>query len=121
MTQNSTLKNLDRILSRAESHVYRLQLQRQPISTRTSKSSVTLTSVSATEKTVKGETEVKKEDEKTEIPVKKVNTRRSLELEKSNDSSLYVSALESLPEENVKRSSRSLTKVIFILYKIRVL
>lgn len=114
VTQNATLKNLDRILSKADSHVYRPQLQRQQVVMRASKSTVTLTSVTAVDKAVAAETVTKKEEEKTEAPVKKIVTRKSLELEKSNDSSLYVSALESLPEEPVKRLSRSSTKVIFL-------
>lgn len=49
----------------------------------------------------------KKEEEKPEVPSKIANVRRSLDLEKSDDSSLYVSALETLPEENAKRLSRT--------------
>lgn len=49
---------------------------------------------------------VKKEEEKVEVP-KILNVRRSLDVEKSDESSLYVSALESLPEENIKRLSRT--------------
>ncbi|XP_014237797.1 G2/mitotic-specific cyclin-B3 [Trichogramma pretiosum] len=54
--------------------------------------------------------QLKKEEEKTEIPapvIKALNAvRRSIEVEKSDESSLYVSALESLPEES-KRLSRT--------------
>ncbi|XP_076242603.1 cyclin B3 [Calliopsis andreniformis] len=50
---------------------------------------------------------VKKNDEKTEIPNKIVNARRSLDLEKSEDSSLYVSALEDVGDESVKKSRLS--------------
>ena len=57
--------------------------------------------------TLKAKTVTKKEDEKAEIPSKINNVRRSVDLEKSDESSLYVSALEEVPEENVKRVSRS--------------
>lgn len=50
---------------------------------------------------------VKKDEEKTEVPSKIVNLRRSVDLEKSDDNSLYVSALETLPEEGNRRLSRS--------------
>jgi hypothetical protein len=50
---------------------------------------------------------VKKGDEKTEVSAKVTNTRWSVDLEKSDESSLYVSALEILPEENIKRLSRT--------------
>ncbi|XP_001606424.1 G2/mitotic-specific cyclin-B3 [Nasonia vitripennis] len=56
---------------------------------------------------IRAKAPVKKEEERPEIPSKIANVRRSLDLEKSNDSSLYVSALETLPEENVKRLSRT--------------
>lgn len=54
----------------------------------------------------------KKEEDKTEIPTNKIvnNVRRSLEVEKSDESSLYISALESLPEES-KRLSRASSRV----------
>lgn len=54
-------------------------------------------------------TQLKKDDEdKKEISNKTVNNlRRSVDLEKSDESSLYVSALESLPEESNRRLSRS--------------
>ncbi|XP_076649011.1 cyclin B3 [Halictus rubicundus] len=50
---------------------------------------------------------VKKDIEKAEIPSKIINVRRSLDLEKSEDSSLYVSALEDVGEDNEKKSRRS--------------
>ncbi|XP_076762999.1 cyclin B3 [Xylocopa sonorina] len=50
---------------------------------------------------------VKKDDEKAEIPSKIVNVRRSLDLEKSDDSSLYVSALEDVGDDCLKKSRRS--------------
>lgn len=50
---------------------------------------------------------VNKDDEKTEIPSKIVNVRRSLDLEKSDESSLYVSALDDVEDDNVKKSRRS--------------
>ncbi|XP_076671564.1 cyclin B3 [Andrena cerasifolii] len=53
---------------------------------------------------------VKKDEEKTEIPSKIVNVRRSLDLEKSEDSSLYVSALEDVGDDSTKRSRRSNTQ-----------
>ncbi|XP_076292111.1 cyclin B3 [Lasioglossum baleicum] len=50
---------------------------------------------------------VKKDVEKVEIPSKIVNVRRSLDLEKSEDSSLYVSALEDIGEDSEKKARRS--------------
>ena len=50
---------------------------------------------------------VKKDEDKSEIPSKIVNVRRSLDLEKSEDSSLYVSALEDVGDDSAKRSRRS--------------
>ncbi|XP_076630095.1 cyclin B3 [Colletes latitarsis] len=47
---------------------------------------------------------IKKDDEKIEMPSKIVCIRRSLDLEKSEDSSLYVSALEDVEDDNVKKS-----------------
>lgn len=52
----------------------------------------------------------KKEDEKIEVPAKIANARRSLDLEKSEDSSLYVSALEDA-DESLKKSTRSSARV----------
>ncbi|XP_046736764.1 G2/mitotic-specific cyclin-B3 [Diprion similis] len=52
----------------------------------------------------------KKEDDKVEIPAKIANARRSLDLEKSEDSSLYVSALEDA-DESLKKSTRSNSRV----------
>ncbi|XP_012262868.1 G2/mitotic-specific cyclin-B3 [Athalia rosae] len=52
----------------------------------------------------------KKEDDKVEIPAKIANVRRSLDLEKSEDSSLYVSALEDA-DESLKKSTRSNSRV----------
>ncbi|XP_017876293.1 G2/mitotic-specific cyclin-B3 isoform X2 [Ceratina calcarata] len=45
---------------------------------------------------------VKKDDDKIEIPTKIVNVRRSLDLEKSDDSSLYVSALDDVGDVSRK-------------------
>lgn len=50
---------------------------------------------------------IKKDEEKTEIPSKILNVRRSLDLEKSEDSSLYVSALEEITDDSTKKSRRS--------------
>lgn len=50
---------------------------------------------------------VRKNDEKIDIPIKIVNVRRSLDLEKSEDNSLYVSALEDVGDESIKRSRLS--------------
>ncbi|CAK9814661.1 G2/mitotic-specific cyclin-B3 [Anthophora plagiata] len=50
---------------------------------------------------------VKKDEEKTEVPSKIVNVRRSLDLEKSEDSSLYVSALEDIGDDSLKKSRKS--------------
>ncbi|KZC13034.1 G2/mitotic-specific cyclin-B3 [Dufourea novaeangliae] len=50
---------------------------------------------------------VKKDDEKVEVPSKIVNLRRSLDLEKSEDSSLYVSALEDIGDDSERKSRRS--------------
>ncbi|XP_033207711.1 G2/mitotic-specific cyclin-B3 [Belonocnema kinseyi] len=52
---------------------------------------------------------VKKEEEKVEES-KIVALRRSLDLERSDDNSLYVSALEEVAEESVKVSTRSSSK-----------
>lgn len=56
-----------------------------------------------------------KKDDKTEIINKIVNTRLSSDLEKSEDNSLYVSALEDVTD-SMKRTRRSSNKVndIFI-------
>ncbi|XP_024946656.1 G2/mitotic-specific cyclin-B3 [Cephus cinctus] len=54
---------------------------------------------------------VKKDEEKPEISSKIVNLRRSLDLEKSEDSSLYVSALEEVPEDSAKKSTKLSDKV----------
>ncbi|CAK9799368.1 G2/mitotic-specific cyclin-B3 [Anthophora quadrimaculata] len=50
---------------------------------------------------------VKKDEEKTEVPSKIVNVRHSLDLEKSEDSSLYVSALEDIGDDSLKKSRKS--------------
>ncbi|XP_078046290.1 cyclin B3 [Augochlora pura] len=50
---------------------------------------------------------VKKVIEKIEIPSTIVNVRRSLDLEKSDESSLYVSALEDIGEDTEKKSHKS--------------
>lgn len=52
---------------------------------------------------------LKKDEEKSEIASKIVNVRRSLDLEKSEDNSLYVSALEDV-NESVKKSHRESIK-----------
>ena len=61
----------------------------------------------------------KKIEEKAELPSKVYITRRSTDVEKSeqksDESSLYISALEEVPEENAKRSSRSSSKVCSFL------
>lgn len=80
----STLKAIDKILQKQESLVQNKLKQ-----------------------TTRVKPSVKKEEEKPEIPVKITNVRRSLDLEKSDESSLYVSALDTLPEENAKRLSRT--------------
>lgn len=46
---------------------------------------------------------VVKNETKVEAPSKTINTRRSLDLEKSGDGSLYVSALEEIAEEGSKK------------------
>ncbi|XP_012541579.1 G2/mitotic-specific cyclin-B3 [Monomorium pharaonis] len=51
-----------------------------------------------------------KKDDKTEIVNKVVNNRRSVDLEKSEDNSLYVSALEDV-NDSMKRTRRSNNKV----------
>lgn len=53
---------------------------------------------------------VKKDEEKLEIP-KVAALRRSVDLEKSEDNSLYVSALEEVSEESSKMVTRSSVKV----------
>ncbi|XP_014204001.1 G2/mitotic-specific cyclin-B3 [Copidosoma floridanum] len=53
----------------------------------------------------------KKEEKTVEVPLKTVNLRRSFDAEKSDESSLYVSALETLPEEGNRRLSRTLKEV----------
>lgn len=50
---------------------------------------------------------VKKDEEKTEVASTIVNVRHSLDLEKSEDSSLYVSALEDVGDDTSKKSRRS--------------
>lgn len=55
---------------------------------------------------------VKKEEEKLEIP-KVAALRRSVDLEKSEDNSLYVSALEEVSEESSKMVTRSSLKVSY--------
>lgn len=50
---------------------------------------------------------IKKDDEKTELPSKILNVRRSLDLEKSEDSSLYVSALEEVGDDSTRKSRKS--------------
>ncbi|KOC60224.1 G2/mitotic-specific cyclin-B3 [Habropoda laboriosa] len=50
---------------------------------------------------------VKKDEEKTEVASEIVNVRRSLDLEKSEDSSLYVSALEDIGDDSLKKSRKS--------------
>ncbi|KAG7207685.1 hypothetical protein KM043_009304 [Ampulex compressa] len=54
---------------------------------------------------------VKKDDENVQIPSKIVNVRRSLDLEKSEDNSLYVSALEDVVEESAKKPQKSIIKI----------
>lgn len=54
---------------------------------------------------------IKKNDEKVELPSKIVNIRRSLDLEKSEDSSLYVSALEEVPDDSAKKTVKNSSKV----------
>nr|XP_031849989.1 G2/mitotic-specific cyclin-B3 [Nomia melanderi]XP_031849990.1 G2/mitotic-specific cyclin-B3 [Nomia melanderi]XP_031849992.1 G2/mitotic-specific cyclin-B3 [Nomia melanderi]XP_031849993.1 G2/mitotic-specific cyclin-B3 [Nomia melanderi]XP_031849994.1 G2/mitotic-specific cyclin-B3 [Nomia melanderi] len=49
----------------------------------------------------------KKDDEKVEIPSKIVSVRRSLDLEKSEDNSLYVSALEDVGDDSERKLRRS--------------
>lgn len=53
----------------------------------------------------------KKDDEKAEIAIKIVNYKHSLDLEKSDDNSLYVSALEDVTD-STKRTRRSTIKVL---------
>lgn len=68
-------------------------------------------------KTTAAATVTRKDEEKTEIavPASKVgNNRRSLDSEKSDESSLYVSALDTLPEENAKRLSRTSNKIVSV-------
>lgn len=48
-----------------------------------------------------------KKDEKVEIPNKVVNIRHSEDLEKSEDNSLYVSALEDITNDSTRRTHRS--------------
>lgn len=55
---------------------------------------------------------VKKDEEKLEIP-EVAALRRSVDLEKSEDNSLYVSALEEVAEENSKMVTRSSIKVSY--------
>ncbi|XP_053998117.1 G2/mitotic-specific cyclin-B3 [Hylaeus anthracinus] len=50
---------------------------------------------------------VKKDEEKTEVSSKIVCPKRSLDLEKSDDSSLYVSALDDVGDDTEKKSRRS--------------
>ncbi|XP_029035402.1 G2/mitotic-specific cyclin-B3 [Osmia bicornis bicornis] len=50
---------------------------------------------------------VKKDDKKTEVASTIINVRHSLDLEKSEDSSLYVSALEDVGDDTSKKSRRS--------------
>lgn len=60
-----------------------------------------------------------KKDEKTEVPNKNVNIRHSVDLEKSEDSSLYVSALEDVTDSTrrTRRSSNNkVNKTCSVLY-----
>ncbi|XP_043284432.1 G2/mitotic-specific cyclin-B3 [Venturia canescens] len=54
-----------------------------------------------------------KDEEKVDLPSKTtlINTRRSQDLEKSEDSSLYVSALEEVPEDSAKKATKTINKV----------
>ncbi|KAF3426722.1 hypothetical protein E2986_06422 [Frieseomelitta varia] len=53
---------------------------------------------------------MKKDEEKIEVPIKIVKVRRSLDLEKSEDSSLYVSALEDVGDDIDRKSRKSNTQ-----------
>lgn len=59
-----------------------------------------------------------KKDDKTEIPNKVVNIRHSTDLEKSEDNSLYVSALEDVTDSLKKIRRNSNNKVINILRSV---
>lgn len=61
---------------------------------------------------------VKKDDGKVEIPSKIVKVRRSLDLEKSEDSSLYVSALDDIGDDSTKKSRKSNVEVSNFCYYI---
>lgn len=57
-----------------------------------------------------------KDEEKIELPSKtSLSTRRSLDLEKSEDSSLYVSALEEVLDDSAKKPTKTVNKVNQIL------
>lgn len=57
---------------------------------------------------------IKKGDEKIELSKIVVNNKRSLDLEKSEDSSLYISALEDVTE-SAKKTRRSITQKVNII------
>lgn len=97
----SIVRTLDKILPKADNHVHIKQKQSQQ------------------QHVARIKPTVKKEEEKVEVQNKAVvNARRSIDVEKSDESSLYVSALESLPEENAKRLSR--TKVSSYIFFILI-
>lgn len=54
--------------------------------------------------------QLKKEDEKAEVHSKIVSVRRSLDLEKSEDGSLYVSALDDVGNDSTSKSRKSTDK-----------
>lgn len=59
---------------------------------------------------------IKKDDEKVELPNKVVTLRYSLDLEKSEDSSLYVSALEDVGDDSARKSRKSNIQVNNLKY-----
>ena len=64
---------------------------------------------------------IKTDEEKIEIPIKIVKVRRSLDLEKSEDSSLYVSALEDVGDDIERKSRKSNIQVNNFCYYISFL
>ncbi|XP_058795596.1 G2/mitotic-specific cyclin-B3 [Phymastichus coffea] len=85
------VKPLDKILPKQDNHIHGKQKQSQQ------------QHIARIKPSTKKEEDIKIEAQNKAV----INLRRSVETEKSDESSLYVSALESLSEENAKRLSRT--------------
>lgn len=97
-SQVTALKPLDKVVNKQEHAVAAKATATKPLTTRA--------------KSAK-----KEEEKKVEVPSKIVNLRRSVDLEKSEDNSLYVSALEDISEETTSRRSTSSATRLLVIFQ----